>query len=506
MAVGSAARYTFTAPAGTLVTAATVRRRYSGSGAQVMAFRVGYRDQWPEWCTLYSGCTGLDGDRSFSGIDSQSYVIEQICGGPSDCPDSRTITARCGASPRRSPIPPPRRSRRPRAARWSSPAARSPVASPPRSLRDEGGGLAAVRLEVDGAPAGTWGVDANGGRCALPYAHVVPCRLAATAAIEWDSNGVPDGTHQARLLVDDAAGNTLVHGPFQIQVANTPTSCGPAVAGMRVGARFRQGGRRVTVRRGRAVRVTGRVTRAGAPLAGATVHLLNRVRRRGAATAPSGRVALTGAGGRYALRVPAGPSRTLRLGVRAGAADTGLTCSARLRLRVRAQVTLRASPRRLGGPGTVRFAGRLRGGHVPARGKLLVLQGREDDRWRTFAATRTDGRGRFHVRYRFRGVPGRYPVRALVPEDGSYPFAAGTSRRGLGARGLSPLQPRPPPTPAAGTPASSSSRSRTSVAAIRSRALRASEHSSTGASAASAGSRPCVPRTGSGSSGTTPIT
>ena len=44
-------------------------------------------------------------------------------------------------------------------------------------------------------------------------------------AIEWDSNGVPDGTHQARLLVDDAAGNTLVHGPFQIHVANTPTSC-----------------------------------------------------------------------------------------------------------------------------------------------------------------------------------------------------------------------------------------------------------------------------------------
>ena len=91
-------------------------------------------------------------------------------------------------------------------------------------------------------------------------------------------------------------------------------------------------------------------------------------------------------------------------------------------------MTLRASPRRLGGPGTVRFAGRLRGGHVPARGKLLVLQGREDGRWRTFAATRTDGRGRFHVRYRFRGVPGSYPVRALVPADGSYPFAAGTSR------------------------------------------------------------------------------
>ena len=426
---GSVARYTFTAPAGTQVTAATVRRRYSGSSAQVMAFRVGYRDQWPEWCTAYGGCTGLDGDRDFSGIDSPSYVIEQVCGGPSDCPDSRTITSevRRVATTLSDPSSPS----------FASPPS-GPLVEPGRALagrvaaslplRDEGGGLDAVRLEVDGAPAGTWRVDANGGRCAQPFAYVVPCRLAATAAIEWDSNGVPDGTHEARLLVDDAAGNTLVHGPFQIQVANTPTTCAAGAAGVRVGARFRRGGRRMTVRRGRAVLVRGRVTGAGAPLAGATVHLLRRVQRRGAAAGPSGRVAQTGADGRYALRVPAGPSRTLRLGVRAGPADTAFTCSARLRLRVRAQVTLRASPRRLGGAGTVRFAGRLRGGHVPARGKLLVLQGREDGRWRTFAATRTDRRGRFRVRYRFRGVPGSYPVRALVPADGSYPFAAGTSR------------------------------------------------------------------------------
>lgn len=55
-------------------------------------------------------------------------------------------------------------------------------------------------------------------------------------------------------------------------------------------------------------------------------------------------------------------------------------------------------------------------------------------------------------------------------------------------------------------PASSSSTSRTSVAAIRSRATDGSEQRNTGASAASDGSRPCVPRTGDGSSGTTDIT
>ena len=35
---------------------------------------------------------------------------------------------------------------------------------------------------------------------------------------------------------------------------------------------------------------------------------------------------------------------------------------------------------------------------------------------------------RFRARNRFRGNPGTYPVRALVPADASYPFAAGASR------------------------------------------------------------------------------
>jgi hypothetical protein len=118
----------------------------------------------------------------------------------------------------------------------------------------------------------------------------------------------------------------------------------------------------------------------------------------------------------------------LRVGLRASGAATRFTCSRRLALRVRAQVSLDASPRRLSGAGTVRFGGRLRGGHIPARGKIVLLQAREAGRWRTFTATRSDRRGRFHARYRFSGSPGRYPVRARVPEEGAYPFAAGTSR------------------------------------------------------------------------------
>ena len=426
---GSAARYTFSAPPGTTVSSAVVRRRYSGSSAQVMAFRVGWRDQWPEWCTAFTNCHGLDGDRAFAGIDSPSYVLEEICGGPSNCTDTKTITSQI----------------RRVATTLSDPAGPS-FASPPSGtllepgrvlagrigaslpLRDEGGGLRSVRLDVDGTVVGSWAVDGNGGRCAEPYVYTVPCKLAATAVVDWDSNSVPDGDHQARLVVDDAAGNELVHGPFRIRIRNTPTSCGDRAAGLRVTARFRRDGRRATVRRGRAVRITGRVTSGGAPVAGATVHLVRRVQRRGATAGPSGAVAISRADGRYALRVPPGPSRTLRLGVRASGTATRFACSRRLQLRVRAQVSLRAEPRRLAGAGTVRFGGRVRGGHIPARGKIVVLQAREAGRWRTFTATRSDRRGRFHARYRFRGNPGSYPVRALVPEEAAYPFAAGTSR------------------------------------------------------------------------------
>jgi hypothetical protein len=425
---GSGARYTFTAPPGTTVASAVVRRRFSGSSAPVMAFRVVHRDQVREWCTLFYGCTRLDGDRTFAGIDGPSYLIEQLCGGPQNCEDSKTVTSQIR-----------------RVATTLSDAAAPSFSSPPSGtlvepgqvlagrvgaslpLQDDGGGLRAVRLEVDGAVVGSWSVDGNGGRCTEPYVYAVPCKLAATAVVDWDSNAVPDGDHQARLLVDDAAGNLLVHGPFQIRVRNTPRTCGDAAAGLRVTARFRRDGRRVFVRRGRAVRITGRVTANGAPVAGTSVHLIRRVQRRDAAAGPSGAVTATRANGRYTLRVARGPSRTLRLGVRASGNATRFTCSRQLDLRVRAQVSLRANPRHLGGAGTVRFAGRLRGGHIPARGKIVVLQGREAGKWRTFTATRSDRRGRFHVRYRFRGNPGRYPVRALVPDEAAYPFAPGTS-------------------------------------------------------------------------------
>jgi hypothetical protein len=48
----------------------------SGDGVRV----GGWRGQYPEWCTLYSGCTGLDGERAFGGIDNPSYRFHGVPG------------------------------------------------------------------------------------------------------------------------------------------------------------------------------------------------------------------------------------------------------------------------------------------------------------------------------------------------------------------------------------------------------------------------------------------
>ena len=79
---------------------------------------------------------------------------------------------------------------------------------------------------------------------------------------------------------------------------------------------------------------------------------------------------------------------------------------------------------------SVRFTGRLLGGHVPRTGKLVELQARVGPRWRTFATVRSDRRGRFRHSRRFApSSAGRtYWVRLRVRREPSYPFETATSR------------------------------------------------------------------------------
>ena len=74
----------------------------------------------------------------------------------------------------------------------------------------------------------------------------------------------------------------------------------------------------------------------------------------------------------------------------------------------------------------MKFSGRVRKGGA---GLVVVLQGREQGRWRTFADTRTKPGGKWRAAYRFSGRPGRYPIRLRIRRQTGLEYDTGYSRR-----------------------------------------------------------------------------
>lgn len=116
-------------------------------------------------------------------------------------------------------------------------------------------------------------------------------------------------------------------------------------------------------------------------------------------------------------------------------AGTGAS-SARGRTHVfaRLRIVFHASPRALRTGESVRLGGRVRarGTRLPRRGKLVAIQYFEaaTHRWRPVLLTRTDRRGRFHARYRFRYAsgPARIRLRAAALAEERWPYATRASR------------------------------------------------------------------------------
>jgi hypothetical protein len=175
---------------------------------------------------------------------------------------------------------------------------------------------------------------------------------------------------EMRVTARDAAGNVTQGNPSRLFVTSA-----------KFGRRTRRvHSNRVKVPFGRRATLHGRLTLSGdQPLTGQTIGVASTVRRRGARAQLVG-AAKTNSRGRFAMRIPAGPSRTLRFAFAGGGGALGSTRG--ISYRVPASSTIHASRTRLSGSGRVRFSGRLRtrGQPVPARGLLLVLQGRERGR------------------------------------------------------------------------------------------------------------------------------
>lgn len=245
------------------------------------------------------------------------------------------------------------------------------------------------------------------------------------------------GTYRFRATARDAAGNsassTRRADGTEMAVRKVVPAAAPR-ARSRLFARLIGGrGGALTVPFGARARLGGRLVRAeGAGLGGRLLRVVSRPSR-GALRGAAATIVRTGPRGGFRLRLRPGPSRRLTV---AFPGDDGLQPARRpgLELRVRSGVTLRARPRALRNGEGVRLSGRVRarGAPLPRRGKLVAIQYREaaTGRWRPVLVTRTDHRGRFRARYRFRYVEGRAAVRlrATALAEERWPYAPGSSK------------------------------------------------------------------------------
>jgi hypothetical protein len=245
------------------------------------------------------------------------------------------------------------------------------------------------------------------------------------------------GRRTLKLRIVDAADNVTEQGPYSVDVS-TPSDRGPlngngATEDGILSARFSGSTKtRKTVSYRSRPTITGRLLNsAGRPVAGATLRVLTRDRRSGAAFVER-YTTTTGGDGVYRVRVRAAASRLVQIGWRSHANDPGFQESAYVTFDARASSSLRAHPRALALGRRLRLSGTVHG-TIPSRGVALIFQGRIGrGHYTTFAEGHANRNGRFSKRYRFRSPTSRghtFSFRVKVRGDAGFPYAVGYSNR-----------------------------------------------------------------------------
>jgi hypothetical protein len=284
------------------------------------------------------------------------------------------------------------------------------------------------RAEVVDVTSGETVVGAKDFTC--DYSFAAPCPTAIAGA-QVPVALTAGGKRTLRLRVIDAGGNASDSQPFTADVGGAPNGAN-ASNGARLSATFSRSRRRLEVAYGKRATIAGRLTDpAGAPIAGATLQVLDRELRAGTQYARVGELT-TDAAGRFNFTPGRGPARSIRFEYRSRRLLPAADAVAAAELRVAAGATLAISPRRVRPRGRIRIAGRLRGLPLPRSGKVVDLQAYEGGKWRTFDTVRARGaKGAFSTRYRFlrAGSGASFLIRARIRRDDSYPYYLGYSPR-----------------------------------------------------------------------------
>lgn len=269
------------------------------------------------------------------------------------------------------------------------------------AAKDFASGLAAGQIAVRNSAA-------------EPY-RLLPTQFRGGRLVARLDRGNPR-TVDLQVTVRDAAGNEATGAPARFRITS--------VTSQRLRAKVRRGAR-VRVKYGRPVTVRGQLVLSGRrPVSGVPISVTSTPLAAGAAPSVEA-TGTVGANGRFVIRLGKGPARLARFTFPGGGGS--LPATRQLRLMVPASSSIRPSRTRLGGAGLVRFRGRVRGG--AGAGLVVVLQGKEEGKWRTFADTRTNRSGRWRARYRFSGRGGDYPIRVRIRRQANLPFVTGYSKR-----------------------------------------------------------------------------
>lgn len=307
------------------------------------------------------------------------------------------------------------------------------------AAEDVGGGLSRIEALVNGLPAGPPATGAcalaqvsNASYTGIAALSPTPCPASLPGSWLLDTAAPPfhDGANTVQVCASDlatvASPNTTCSLAKTVAVDNSCTDS-PVAGGQVLSASFAESNAEtVTVPFGHAADVRGELANnAGDPISGATICVQAQTEGDPAGLAPVA-TAITDASGQFSYELPAGPNRRVLIGYRHDSFQVGRTIG----YASHSKPTLRLRPGRIHAGGRVRITGMLPG--PGSAGRVVVLQASalHGRRWLTFRRATTGPRGGFRARYRF-GATKRtitYRIRAVVPLQSGYPYAAGHSK------------------------------------------------------------------------------
>ncbi|MDX6586634.1 MAG: hypothetical protein QOI31_1107 [Solirubrobacterales bacterium] len=293
---------------------------------------------------------------------------------------------------------------------------------------DAGSGVRSVEVELNGEP-----LESRVLECSVKDGvaiRVRPCPGNATPQFQIDTTGAGfrQGPNELRVCASDFAPEATANHTCETRTVRIDNECPIGeTTGSVLRARFKGAGSRQTTQSNEPATVIGALTDAGGqPVRNAGVCVATRI---DTTDGPPERVLATpttGPDGRFQTRIPAGPSREVRIAHWQGAHEV---IERFLDLRAKAVPRLALTPPRgLTNGDTLRFNVHIPG---PANAQRRVaIQARGTGKWIRIEGGRTDRGGRWSGRYRFTNTTAtrHYAFRAIIRRQPGYPYNPGKSK------------------------------------------------------------------------------